>query len=160
MWDLEMLHVLKQPGINFDRAVVLLEWVFSDPFWSSRMHIAKHFAENIDAIRDAYDAAQRAAKLTEKIEKKCLCIRNDEGLVISDAQGPIYDYDCPLHGKDSQTHIRCRMQGGKMIVVPTYQGRPPRKGEPGFEDHLAAMRAVLEQFRRPTPRLVMDIEEK
>jgi hypothetical protein len=36
--------------------------------------------------------------------------------------------------------------------------RPPRKGEPGFEEHLAQMYAVLEAHRRKRP--VMSDEDE
>lgn len=98
IWDLEMLHVLKQPGITFDYAVKVLVWAFTNPFWSARLHIAKNFAENIDAICDAYDGNNRSRRLEEK--GNCVCPTINGTRVDPDTDFLLpFDWKCPKHGK-------------------------------------------------------------
>ena len=145
MWEAEFRRILNQPSATEDYIMEVMAWLFKHPHWSRRVYIAKHLSDNWNDIQDQFEADKRAAKLDAKKKDQCLCVRNSFGEIISDKIGPIYEYSCPLHGKNSGTYLRCRMQDGKMIPGASEPRRVPRYGEPGFDEHVKAMRAVLRE---------------
>lgn len=132
-----------------------LDWCLADEFWGERVYIPRNFVKFLDTIIVQYKTrAKQVAKKTNPAAG-CSCPRTD-GVVNTDVDGgTLYDWDCLRHGHGEIPfhHYRISTARGIIALKPNAP-KPPRYGQPLFEEHVKAMKKILPKPRKVAEQII------
>lgn len=126
-----------------------LEWTLKNEFWKNRVYVPKNFVAFYSKIVPQYKQWVKNAKVDPSAD--CSCPRTNGEINCDEEGGRLYDYDCLKHGHGLIPHYHYRIYTSRGILSVA-QGivKPPRFGQPRFDEHLNAMKKVLPKPRKRT----------